>query len=135
MPEQPTRSTLDELRASVEHPVAWKPQPGETLAGEAVRWEAVTIERQGEEPKPCSVLVIRDGSGVEHGIWTWHTVLRNELVGKVSPGDFVAVHYLGMRTKQSGDGTYAGYRVAVRKAERDDATEKAEGSQGDDIPF
>jgi hypothetical protein len=42
-------------------------------------------------------------------------VLRKELVGKVEPGDFVAIHYRGRKTKQKGDGDYASYRVALEK--------------------
>lgn len=126
-------TTLDELRASVEYPAAWKPHEGETLVGVAVRWEQVTIERKGEEPKPCSVLVLRDDDGLEHGVWTWHTVLANELIGKVERGDFVAIHYRGLREKQNGDGRYASYRVAIKKAEVTDG--EAKGGASDGIPF
>jgi hypothetical protein len=47
-------------------------------------------------------------------------VLRRELVGKVEPGNLVALHYNGRRKKVSGDGDYASYRVAIEKLpERD----------------
>jgi hypothetical protein len=116
--------TLDELTSEVEYPPAWKPAEGETLAGVAIRWDHVTIERKDQEPRPCAVLVLRDAKGTQHGVWCWHTVLKNELVGNVNPGDFVAINYRGKRQKQSGDGEYDGYRVAIKKTET-----------GEDIPF
>jgi hypothetical protein len=106
---------LDRLKGEVEYPEAWIPEPGGTLAGEVLRWESVTIERDGEGPRTCDVLTLRTPDGTERSVWTWHAVLRNELVGKVEPGDFIAIHYRGRKQKQKGDGDYASYRVAIEK--------------------
>jgi hypothetical protein len=90
------------------------PEPGQTLVGEAVGRE--TVQREGQPD--CDVYTIRDQSGKEWAVWTWHTVLKNELVGKVQAGDFVAIHYRGKRPRQDGGGEYAAYRVAIDKSER-----------------
>ena len=123
----------DRLTSQVECPEAWIPEEGETLVGVAVRWEEVTVERDGEE-RTCDVLTLRTPEGTERNVWAWHFVLRQELVGKVEPGDFVAIKYRGRKAKQKGDGDYAAYRIAIEKDESG-----GEGivtpSQGDDIPF
>jgi hypothetical protein len=115
------------LQAEVEYPEAWKPEPGETLVGLAVRWEEVTLDRDGDE-RTCHVLTVRTQDGSERSVWCWHFVLRHELVGKVEPGDFVAISYRGRKTKQEGDGDYAAYRVAIDKNDGPSTT-------ADDIPF
>jgi hypothetical protein len=92
-------SRFEKLAAEVEYPEAWMPEPGDTLVGEARRWETVTVKRDDGTERPCEVLTIRDQHGTERAVWTWHTVLRNELVDKVEPGDFVAIHYRGRRAK------------------------------------
>ena len=107
------------LAAKVEYPEAWKPNEGDTLVGEAVGWETVTIDKDGEE-RACEVLRLRIQDGTEHSVWCWHAVLRRELIGKVEPGDFVALHYNGRRKKLSGDGDYASYRVAIDKLPESD---------------
>jgi hypothetical protein len=56
----------------------------------------------------------------DRAVWLWHTVLQNELIDKVNLGDFVAIHHLGRRKKQSGDGDYAAYRVAIDEAPKSD---------------
>jgi hypothetical protein len=128
-------SRYERLASQVEKPEAWIPEPGDTLVGEAVQWDAVTIERDGSE-RTCDVLTVRDPAGKEHSVWTWHTVLQNELVGKVEPGDFVALNYRGRRPKMKGDGDYAAYRVAVEKGENmSSSNAAAEPSGDDDLPF
>jgi hypothetical protein len=107
---------LDRLKGAVEHPPAWLPEPGETITGVATGWETVTIERDGEESRTCDVLTLTGEDGAERNIWTWHFVLRKELVGMVGIGDFVAINYRGRKAKLKGDGDYASYRVAVEKA-------------------
>jgi hypothetical protein len=120
------RDNLDRLRREVEYPEAWKPEEGESIAGVAVRWEEVTLDRDGDGPRTCDVLTLRTEDGVERSVWTWHFVLHKELVGKVEPGDFVAINYRGRKAKKKGDGDYAAYRVAIGKSD---------GTEEDDIPF
>jgi hypothetical protein len=120
----------DRPASQVEHPEAWLPEPGATLVGDAVRWDEVSFERDSEK-RACDVLTLRTQDGTERSVWTWHFVLREELVGKVEPGDFVAIHYQGRKANQKGDGDYAAYRIAI---------EKGDGSvtppaQDDGIPF
>jgi hypothetical protein len=128
------------LAAKVEYPEAWKPDEGDTLVGEAIGWETVTIDKDGEE-RACAVLTVRTQDGTERSVWTWHTVLKNELIGKVEAGDFVAINYRGRRAKAKGDGDYAAYRVAIDKTlkvEGDiqaDTSDFMKAKQDEDIPF
>jgi len=114
------------LQGQVEYPEAWKPEPSETLVGEAVGWETVTLDRDGVD-RACEVLTVRTPDGDERSVWAWHTVLQRELVGNVSAGDFVAISYRGRKTKQTGSGDYASYRVAIEKSDG--------GGERDDLPF
>ncbi len=107
------KAAYEKLQAAVEYPEAWTPEPGDTLVGEALRWETVTVKRDDGDERPCEVLTVRDPAGKEWAVWTWHTVLQNELIGKVNAGDLVALHYRGRRARLSGDGDYAAYRVAI----------------------
>jgi len=117
------------LTAKVEYPEAWKPEPGDTIVGEAVRWETVT-PREGE--RSCEVLTLKTADG-ERSVWCWHAVLASELVGKASSGDLVAIHFKGKRTRQDGNGEYASYRVAI---ERGTEPTPAGGNETDDgIPY
>jgi hypothetical protein len=122
--------TFDRLKSEVEYPEAWKPEEGESLVGVAVRWEEVTLDRDGDEPRTCDVLTLRTEGGIERSVGTWHFVLRNELVDKVEPGDFVAINYRGRKMKQKGDGDYAAYRVAIEKGQNTGSSVPE-----DDIPF
>jgi len=118
IPEQHDGDRYTALAAKVEYPEAWKPKERDTLVGEAIGWETVTIDKDGEE-RACEVLTLRTQGGTERSVWTWHAVLKNELVGKVEPGDFVALHYRGRRQKAKGEGDYAAYRVAVESPKSD----------------
>ena len=112
----------DRLTKAVEYPEAWTPEPGDTLVGEALGWETVTVKRDDGTERPCEVLTLRGQDGKERAIWTWHTVLQNELIGKVGEGDLVALHYRGRRARLSGDGEYAAYRIAIeRRADKTEA--------------
>ena len=106
----------DALLHRVRYPESWKPQPGDTLVGEVVGWETVTLRKAGEEPRDVDVLTLRDADNVEHAVWCFHQVLKADLVGKCSPGDLVAISYVGKVAKASGEGSFAKYRVAVEAA-------------------
>jgi hypothetical protein len=121
---------LDRLRAQVEYAPSWRPEPGDTIVGTAIAWS--TYEKQDPasgEKKQCPILAVRDQAGAEHAIWCWHAVLRHELVDKVEPGDLVAISYVGKRPRQSGDGSYHCYRVAVAQA-RGETPEHADHDDG-----
>jgi hypothetical protein len=130
--ESNSRTGLDALRAQVDYPTSYRPEkPGDAVAGEAIAWSDFekTDERSGER-KSCRILTIRDEAGVEHAVWCWHSVLRNELAGVV-PGDLVAISYGGKRQRKSGDGSYHSYRVAVQHNEAGGVVSSADS----DIPF
>lgn len=131
-----TGSRFDDLLAQVSFPESWKPkEKGDHIVGEAVRWATVSVAGHSDEAKSCDVLTLRCPDGVERNVWTWHSVLRLELVGKVEPGSLVAIEYLGRREKQKGEGSYAGYRVAIQAASASGGSSAASPSQQDDIPF
>jgi hypothetical protein len=134
------------LAAQVEYPEAWIPEKGETLTGQAVRWE--TVDRNERE---CEVLVVRDQVGAERSVWTWHAQLRYRLIAPkdeleqvlregrarlVEPGDFVAIHYAGRWPMDNGKDAYR-YRVAVDKVDAAAETlpDGGEPDTPDDIPF
>jgi hypothetical protein len=94
-----------------------RPEPGDTLVGESGGWS--TFEKtdpESGEKKTCEILTVRDRDGVEHAVWCWHSILKADLVGKVARGDMVAISYVGKKPRQSGDGAYHHYRVAVEKS-------------------
>lgn len=94
-------------QAATDLPPAWRPsKPGETLAGELVRWE-----RGSTDYGPQDIAIVRDEEGTTHALWLLHSVLREE-VAKQSPtvGDLIAVCYLGRKTSAAGQ-PYAHFRV------------------------
>jgi hypothetical protein len=132
-------SRFDALRARVEYPASWRPESGDTLLGEAVGWsDYEKTDPISKETKTCRILTVRDESGLEHGVWLWHSVLRQELE-RVNPGDLVAISYVGKRPRQSGDGAYHHYRVAVEAGEGDgeagSTPVEPTAAQDGDIPF
>ena len=130
-------TAYDKLRSQVEYPEAWKPHAGSpaTLVGEVLAWTEIPFRTKDGEERRQLAIVVRDEDGKEWSVATFHTVLRNELLeneklgGRVEPRDFVAIHYVGEKPRQSGDGTVHSYRVAVDRPEP-----KAEDGSGD-IPF
>jgi hypothetical protein len=110
-----TEDRYTRLASQVEYPEAWKPDEGDTIVGEVVNWEEVTLTGDDDKERSCQVMTLRTQEK-DRAVWLWHTVLQNELIDKVDLGDFVAIHYLGRRKKQSGDGDYAAYRVAIDSA-------------------
>ncbi len=118
------------LAAQVEHPEPWRPEPGDTLVGEIVRWELVEPNELNNLSRECDVCVIRDEEKKEWAVWLWHYKLRLALVGDADrkpdgdytthaaqPGDWVAVNFRGKQDKADGSGeTVARYNVALEKA-------------------
>jgi hypothetical protein len=143
------QSRFERLKSKVEYPEAWKPEEGDTLVGEAIGWETVSVSRDDGTERACEVLTVRelarDGEGNERSVWTWQTVLRNELIGdavagntgayKVQPGDFVSIHYRGKKPRRDGNREYAAYRVAIEKADDKPTFDKQGAENDDDIPF
>ncbi len=118
-------SEMKKLLAKVEYPESWKPEKiGESIVGEALRWETVPVKVDDGTERACEVLTVRCEDGTERSVWTWHTVLQSELIGQgvtagdytsyaVQPGNLVAIVFRGKRPRQNGDGSYTGYRVAI----------------------
>jgi len=119
-------STAERLRAQVEFPEPWKPHEGSpaTLVGEVVTETEIPYKDLAGVDKTCPAFVVRDGEGKEWTVATFHSVLRNELLehaarGKLQPRDWVAIHYRGQRTSETGT-EYHSYRVAVERPEAGD---------------
>lgn len=117
----------DRLRSLVEFPEAWMPNPGDTLVGEAVRWETVTTRSDAT----AEVLTVRTNEGVERSVWCWHAQLRYGLIAdkgdvdavirdggerKCRVGDLVAIHYRGKSAMDDGNEA-ASYRIAIERPE------------------
>jgi hypothetical protein len=125
------------LASQVERPEAWKPEPGDTLVGEVVRWELAEPSGLNDLTRPCDVCVVRDEDGKEHAVWTWHYKLRLTLVGDgeaepggdpeafaAKPGTWVAIKFLGKREKVDRPGeTVAAYNVALEDKDDSDESE------------
>jgi hypothetical protein len=113
--------TAERLRAQVELPEAWKPHDGSpaTLVGEVIAETEIPYKDRNGVEQTCPAFVVRDGNGKEWTVATFHSVLRNELLehpqrGRLQPHDWVAIHYRGQRTSETGT-DYHAYRVAVER--------------------
>jgi len=122
---QRLQDRADALRSAVEFPEAWKPEPGETLVGEALGWAChVQTERStfsdvrtvstSHSPlvfvatrSQLRYLLIADKSELEK-------VLAEGLPRKCEPGDFVAIRFRGKSLMNDGNEA-ASYRVAIEK--------------------
>jgi hypothetical protein len=121
-------TTADKLHAQVEFPDPWKPHDGSpaTLVGRVVAETAIPYKDRNGGEQTCPAFVVRDESGKEWTAATFHRVLRNELLehderGKLEPGDWVAIHYRGLKVGETGT-EYHGYRVAVERPSIEEAT-------------
>ena len=100
-------------------------RPRRSSGGWSPRREIPYKDRNGGE-QTCPAFVVRDEDGKEWTVATFHRVLRNELLehderGKLEPGDWVAIHYRGLKIGETGT-EYHGYRVAVERPAVDEAT-------------
>jgi hypothetical protein len=123
-------NTAERLRQQVELPEPWKPHDGSpaTLVGEVLSETEIPYKDQKGVDKTCPAFVARDGDGKEWTVATFHSVLRNELLehkerGKLQTGDWVAIHYRGLRTSETGT-DYHSYRVAVERPEPQDSPDE-----------
>jgi len=69
-------------------PPSWKPEPGDKLIGEFIRWETVTgnLERQHR------IAIIEDRAGVRHSLWCSPTMPRSEIKRTdPQPGDGITI--------------------------------------------
>jgi hypothetical protein len=101
-------STIDD-QLDAEFAPAWRPEPGQKVAGEVV----ALGERAGYDEKNYPVLTVRTNDG-EFAVHAFHAVLRNELA-KAHPqiGEVIAIKYLGKTSTRDGKSSYHSYRVAV----------------------
>jgi hypothetical protein len=118
-------STAQQLRAQVEFPEAWKPHDGSvaTLVGKVLGETEIPYKDLKGIDKTCPAFVVQDEAGKEWTVATFHSVLRNELLeherGPLAVGDWLAIHYRGMRVGESGT-EYHSYRVAVERPAQDE---------------
>jgi hypothetical protein len=119
-------STAERLRQQVEFPEPWKPHDGSpaTLVGEVVTEAEIPYKDLAGADRTCPAFVVRDGEGKEWTVATFHSVLRSELLehdkrGKLHPRDWVAIHYRGQKTSETGT-DYHSYRVAVERPDAED---------------
>jgi hypothetical protein len=90
-------------------PDAWKPEPGEVLAGIVVS----VVERRGfaERPYPAVTVRTEEGELTFHG---YHTVAKDELAQqRPEPGDMIGIAYHGLFV--DGEKRYERYRIKVVK--------------------
>ena len=121
-------TTADKLRAQAEFPDPWKPQDGSppTLVGRVSAETAIPYKDRNGSEQACPAFVVRDEQGKDWTVATFHSVLRNELLehdtrGKLELGDWVAIHYRGLKVGETG-AEYHAYRIAVERPSVDEAT-------------
>lgn len=93
---------------AADYPEAWKPEPGEKIAGQVV---SVTMgPDMGYGPYPIVTLNVE---GKERAIHAFHQVLRTELARRrPRQGDQLEIVYGGTRKPKSGNGNpFHVYRV------------------------
>jgi hypothetical protein len=113
-----------------EHPESWRPEPGDVLVGTFVRRDSGVSSYDG---KTYTIVVIRDENGVEHGVWAFHTALRQQLsAARPKPGEAIALRYRGKR--QGANATYHDWRVAVDREQSEDDWSDLEGEAADVEP-
>src|SRR5215213_7454024 len=123
-------TTAHKLRAQVEFPDPWKPHDGSpaTLVGRVTAATEIPYRDRNGGEQTCPAFVVRDDSGKEWTVATFHSVLRSELLehgkrGKIEAGDWVAIHYRGLKIGETGI-EYHGYRVAVERPNVDETTDE-----------
>lgn len=105
------RGALDRAEADAPGVPAWRPSPGDALAGEVLRTERV--ERPGA--RPVTVLHVADAeTGEAVAVWCSPAVLRTRLALPPEPGAWLAIRYDGERRSAKGR-RYKAYTVAVRE--------------------
>lgn len=102
----------DQTEIAADFPEAWKPEPGDKIAGKVL--EVSLSPDFGYGPYP---IVTLDVAGTERAVHAFHHVLRTELARrKPSRGDELEITYLGKRAPKSGNGNpFHVYRVAGGK--------------------
>ena len=119
-----SKPTWREIAAELEEPhlKAWKPDPGEAIAG-----EVLSIDTEAGKEKNSIFVELRDEDEETIGLWLT-TVLRKEFSREqVRVGDVVAIKYFGQKTSDQGR-EYKSFSVAIIARGPDDAP-------ADDIPF
>lgn len=113
------RDQRKRLVDQVEFPSAWSPSKEDehprTIAGLVTADDTVAGKDDYGKEWTCRVYTLEDEVTGKWAVWTWHTVLRNELVDKVEIGDFVALSFIGFKTSKNTGGEYPAYRVAIDK--------------------
>jgi hypothetical protein len=110
---------------------AWRPEPGDTITGKAIRFDEIDPKGKGLYP----VITIEKASGDMESVHAFHAVLQSEL-GRREPklGDELTITYLGL--KQGKVYKYESYKV-IGGQEREMNWKKyapADGSSEPPIP-
>lgn len=99
-------STIED-KLDAEFAAAWRPDPGDKIAGEVV----AIGERQGQYD-PYVVVTLRRDDGEEFAIHAFHQVLGAQLAAlRPQLGDKLALKYQGKKQNQAGTGSYHAYRA------------------------
>lgn len=99
---------MSDVQQESDYPEAWRPDPGEKIAGKVVAVVMGPDMGYGSYP-----IVTLETSGGERAIHAFHTVLRTELARRrPRVGDPLEVTYQGKRSPKSGNGNdFHVYRV------------------------
>ena len=125
----------DELdQETGEYPESWKPEPGDMVIGEVLRYDTGYAEWQGNRRQhPILVIRVEDiqggadvAPGENLGIWMMHKVLREEVLKTWRPeeGETVGIKMLEPKRDKRGHELYHRYAVRV----------KGRGPSGEGIP-
>lgn len=83
---------LKALDEQGEHPVSWKPEPGDVLTGVIRRYSMVTLEESGD----TYIAAIQDAPDSVRSVFLSSTVLKGEFSRqKPKVGEKVVIRYLG----------------------------------------
>ena len=69
-------------------PPSWKPEPGDALTGEFIRWDTLI----GNLENKHRIAIIEDRAGVRYSLWCSPTMLRSEMKrANPQPGDGITI--------------------------------------------
>ncbi|HEV8178389.1 MAG TPA: hypothetical protein VGP44_11985 [Gemmatimonadales bacterium] len=115
-PTQPTAATpltarerLRELDRNGEFPLSWRPDPGDEVKGEILRYSETELALSG----PCQIAVLGQEDGEPISVFLMGTVLQGEFEKKnPKVGETVLIRYVGKHEK--------GYKKFVVHVEREE---------------
>lgn len=107
-----TRERLRELDRNGEFPPSWRPNPGDEVEGEILRYSETELPLSG----PCPIAVLGQADGEPISVFLMGAVLKGEFEKKdPKVGECVLIRYLG-KHEQKG---YKRYVVHVHREEEE----------------